>query len=230
MDYRSIPRISNSDLTEFKNVVFGYQAPKPVAAFAFGRALHELILEPHQLHDLPADVDFSLLQMLATTARKDRFLSWALRFSRKESVQIWEDPATGLPLKSKLDVVHKNRLIVDIKSTSCKSFADFQKSCERYDYDRQAAFYLDSIGAKKFVFVAVQKVMPHNVWVIEHHTQGQFAENGRKKYRALLREWKRRAELGSSFIPLAWTVEPEPVLSSPCLVSDNSATFALQVY
>jgi hypothetical protein len=204
MNYRSLPRISNSDLTEFKHHIFGEKQYKPVNAFAFGSALHELILEPNTIHQLPENVDLSLVQTLASVARKNHFLSWVLRFSKKETVRLWQDETTGLELKSKLDIIHKGRLVVDIKSTSCKSYSDFLKSCDRYDYDRQAAFYLDSMGATKFVFVAIQKVVPYNIWTVEHHTSGGFIEAGRKKYRALLREWKRRSERGESFMPSSW--------------------------
>ncbi len=208
MNYRSLPRIANSDLTEFKRFIFGEKHYKPVNAFAFGSTLHELILEPHKPIQPPDTVDLSLCTMLARVARNDRFLWWALRFSRKESMQLWNDPVTGLALKARLDIVHKKQLVVDIKSTSCKSYDDFLASCDRYDYDRQAAFYLDSVGARRFVFVAVQKVTPYNVWTIEHHTAGSFVESGRKKYRALLREWKRRNDRGESFIPASWSTQP----------------------
>ena len=212
MNYRQLPRISNSDLTEFKDYIFGEKQVKPVHAFAFGSALHELILErsaaqPQVILDLPTGVDLNLVQQLAQIARTDPFLSWALRFSRKETVQLWSDPATGLDLKSKLDIVHKQSLVVDIKSTSCKTYSNFLRSCDRYDYDRQAAFYLDSISAKRFVFVAVQKVKPFNVWIVEHHTAGSFIESGRKKYCRLLREWKRRADRGEEFVPSSWATQ-----------------------
>ena len=203
MDYRSLPRISNSDLSELKADVFGEVLEKPVKAFAFGSALHELILEPKTILELP-DVDLSLCMKLARQVRSDRFCRWALQFSKKEMTQLWDDPATGLPLKSKLDIVFKSRLIIDIKSTSCRTFPEFMASCNTYDYDRQAAFYLDSIGAKKFVFVAVQKVKPYHVWTVEHHTSGTFIESGRRKYRRLLREWKHREQIGQPFTPSTW--------------------------
>ncbi|MBO0950870.1 PD-(D/E)XK nuclease-like domain-containing protein [Fibrella forsythiae] len=207
MDYRSLPRISNSDLSELLADVKGEVKERPVKAFAFGSSLHELILEPHTIQDLPENVDLVLLQKLASVARADPFLSWALRFSKKETIRLWQDPITGLALKSKLDLIYKGRLIIDIKSTSCRTYADFLKSCETYEYDRQAAFYLDSIGGKKFVFIAIQKSKPFNVWMVEYHTNGSFIESGRKKYRRLLREWKHRELIGKPFIPSTWNCD-----------------------
>lgn len=208
MDYRSLPRISNSDLTEFRDFLFGDSKPKPTKAFAFGSALHELILEPNTICELPDGVDLGLVQQLARLARVDRYLAWVLQFSRKETVRLWDDPLTGLPLKSKLDLIHKGRLIVDIKSTSCRTFDEWLRSAEKYEYDRQAAFYLDAVDGQKFSFVIVQKQKPFNIWNVEYHTNSEFIEGGRKKYRKLLREWLRHDVMGTPFTPSSWA-KPE---------------------
>ncbi|MCK8495844.1 PD-(D/E)XK nuclease-like domain-containing protein [Spirosoma sp. RP8] len=215
MDYRSLPRISNSDLTEFKNRIFGYRPYQPASALAFGSALHELILEPNTNVNMPESVDRNLLNKVAEQVQADAYCRWALQFSRKESVQLWKDPATGLLLKSKLDLVHRNRLVIDFKSTSQRTHADFLKSLHTYDYDRQAAFYLDSVNAHRFVFIGVQKIKPYNIWIVE--PPACFVETGRKKYRALLREWKRRQEAGQPFTPSSWN--REPVLNPAVLCS-----------
>ena len=213
MDYRSLPRISNSDLTAFRNHLFGYPDRKPIKAFAFGSALHELVLEPNTILQLPdQSLDLALIQQLARQVQCNRFCKWALQFSRKEVVQLWQCPITGLPLKSKLDIVHKKRIIVDIKSTSQRTEAGFRLSCYQYDYDRQAAFYLDSIGAKRFILIGVQKTSPFNLFHFDATAEPGFIDSGRKKYRALLREWKRQASDGRPFVPTSWQVfQPETV-------------------
>ncbi|MPR31807.1 PD-(D/E)XK nuclease-like domain-containing protein [Salmonirosea aquatica] len=198
MEYRSIPRISNSDLTEFRNFLFGRSEKIPVKAFAFGTALHEMILEPGKGGTNPPFVDLELVNKLARVAREDKFLKWILQFSSKEEVRLWQDTETGLTLKSRLDIVYKNRLVVDIKSTSCRTREDFVASCLKYDYDRQAAFYLDSLGAeegvgRRFAFVAIQKVKPFNVWRIEYSGGSDFIEQGRH-----------REFLGLPFVPMTW--------------------------
>ncbi|MBU1821575.1 MAG: PD-(D/E)XK nuclease-like domain-containing protein, partial [Bacteroidetes bacterium] len=102
-----------------------------------------------------------------------------------------------------------NQLVVDIKSTSCRTLEEFTKSCLKYDYDRQAAFYLDSLGMKgaaerRFAFVAIQKVKPFHVWKIEYLGDSDFIEYGRRKYQALLSQWRHRESLGLSFVPSTW--------------------------
>jgi hypothetical protein len=63
-NYRQIPAISNSDLTEFRNYLFGRPNFKPQRAFDFDAALHEMILEPKKLIQAPESVDRDLVQHL----------------------------------------------------------------------------------------------------------------------------------------------------------------------
>jgi hypothetical protein len=163
-NYRQIPAISNSDLTEFRNYLFGRPNFKPQKAFDFGSALHEMILEPKKLFQAPESVDMDLVQHLSQQVRTDKFCQWILQFGSKEQVHLFTDPSTELPCKTKLDLNHKNRLIVDLKTTSQTSYECFVKSCIDYEYDRQAAFYLDSIGAKRFVFVGIAE--KSTAWVV----------------------------------------------------------------
>lgn len=202
MDYRSIPRISNSDLTEFKNHLFGYSDKKPVKAFAFGTALHSQLLEPKTAPPIPADVDAELLRYLSERVRKHRFCRWVLQFSRKENLNLFTDPDTGLDCKSKIDILHKNRLIVDFKSTSSRDYRSFLETCVKYDYDRQAAFYLDSISASRFVFIGIQKVEPYDLFYFEPTCAPRFIAQGRKKYKALLRAWQQQ-----NYLPASWGKE-----------------------
>ena len=186
--YRAIPRISNSDLTTLHNRMFGIKHfGNPTKAFAFGTAVHELILEPHTILNLPEGVDIALVQEVARTARDTPSVKWALRFSKKEEIVLWDCPVTGLPLKCKLDMVYKNSTIYDIKTTTCRTVEAFEKSAEKYGYDRQAAFYLDSVGAKNFVFVVLSKTKKNGIFIIP--CTKEFIEQGRKKYKKLSKNW-----------------------------------------
>jgi hypothetical protein len=195
--YRQLPRIANSDLSEFRDHLFGLKSFKPEKAFAFGSMLHELILEPKKQTQIPDDMDADLLYILREKVIKDRFCSWLRQFARKESVCLFTNPTTSLPCKSKLDLVYKNRLVVDLKTTSQRNYTSFVKSCNTYDYDRQAAYYLDGVGGKRFVFVGIQKVHPFDLFIYE--PSREFIEEGRNKYQCLLEAWK---EVG--FTPSSW--------------------------
>ncbi len=117
-------------------------------------------------------------------------LRWYLQYSRKEQVELFTDPDTGLACKSKLDVLYRRHTVLDFKTTSTRSLSEFVEKCSEYDYDRQAAFYLDAVGGKRFIFVGIQKIKPHALFYFEATAANGFVEYGRKKYKALLRKWK----------------------------------------
>jgi hypothetical protein len=190
MNYYDIPHISNSDLTAFKYKLFGLEYSAPKKAFSFGDALHGLLLEPGKYATVPEGVDGKLLSRLCELVRADRICKWYLKFSRKEQVQLFTDLDTGLACKSKLDILYRRHTILDLKTTSARTYAEFIACCQKYDYDRQAAFYLDSIGGKRFIFVGIQKIKPFALFHFEATALPGFVEYGRKKYKALLRKWK----------------------------------------
>ena len=189
-EYRSLPRVSNSDLSRFEDALFGANRPAPVQAFAFGSALHELILEPHTIHQLPEGLDVQTLQTMAQKVRQHPTAAWALQWSVKEKIVLWECPVTGLPLKSKLDLVYRGSTVYDLKSTAATSQSEFERAAKRYQYDRQAAFYLDSVQAKRYVIIGIQKAAPHQIYTIQATAHDVFITKGRDRYTKLLQAFK----------------------------------------
>lgn len=98
-------------------------------------------------------------------------------------------------------MVYKNSLIVDLKTTGQLTYEAFLQSCFDHDYDRQAAFYLDSIGGKRFVSVGIQKKAPYDLFFFDASNEKNFIETGRKKYKALLRKWKEVVGKTIDFVP-----------------------------
>tara|TARA_B100000212_G_scaffold318371_1_gene274767 strand:+ start:1222 stop:2028 length:807 start_codon:yes stop_codon:yes gene_type:complete len=81
-----------------------------------------------------------------------------------------EDKETGLTCKARCDFLDPiNKTIVDLKTTGeGNSHPDkFIKSVANYLYHLQAAHYLEVVGAKRFVFIAVEKVYPYAISIIE---------------------------------------------------------------
>ena len=201
MIYRSMPRYANSDLSEFRDLLFSNKVPKPPgAAQVFGTLFHSLLLEDKLALDLTPKMAKQLSSMRESTLR-NRFARSVLEVASVEQVQLWEDKQTGLPCKAQTDIwVSENELIVDIKTTSSHSYGEFLQSCEDYAYDRQAAFYLDGTPyAKRFVILGVQKKAPFDVFYFEASACRGCIEGGRKKYQGLL-----RGILKSGFIPSSW--------------------------
>lgn len=195
-DYWTLPCISNSRLTQFRNWLFGIREPERKRVYSLGRALHERLLEPHKASPLPGSVSPEHVDALERRLRENPFCNWYMRFSEKETVRLFTDPDTGLPCKAKLDLVYKNRTVLDLKTTAARNYKQFVERCHEYDYDRQAAFYLASLGRQaggrvpKFLFVGIQKVEPYNLYFFDATAEAGFVEYGRKKYKALLKKWQ----------------------------------------
>jgi hypothetical protein len=214
-NYRQFPAISNSDLTEFRDFIFGYNRFKPVNAFAFGSALHEVLLEPKIPHIFPDTVDIDLITVLKEKVKDNKFCKWILQFSRKEQSLLFQDNETLLPCKAKIDMVFKQNIIVDFKTTSQRTEEAFLKSCFEYDYDRQSAFYLDAVinqqkfltikrNPPRFIFVGIQKKSPHKLFIFDATAEPNFIQQGRNKYQALLGKWQEMGGIPKGFIASSW--------------------------
>jgi hypothetical protein len=207
MFYRSMPRFANSDLSEFRQLLFSNKAPKPAgAALIFGTLFHGLLLESR----LPDDLSPAMCKQLGAmreSVLRNKFALNVLQSAEVEQVRIWDDKETGLPCKAQTDIWEaENELIVDLKTTCARSYGEFLKSCEEYGYDRQAAFYLDGTpGARRFVILGVQKQAPYEVFYFEASAARGCIEGGRKKYRGLLKGVER-----TGFVPSSWGVKPLP--------------------
>lgn len=212
-NYRQFPAFSNSDLTEYERFLLGEPNRKPVKAFAEGSAFHQLLLEPRSNRPIEGAIDRERLGNMAKAVRATWFGRWALQWGQKEQPHLFRDPATGLPCKCQTDIRLRHGLIVDIKTTRARTYRQFIECCEEYQYDRQAAFYLDGLNARRFVLLGVQKAEPFQVFYFEPtaDTIGRaFIQDGRERYQRLLSLLAR-----SEFRPSAWTPQDKLVVPQP---------------
>ena len=108
--------------------------------------------------------------------------------SEKEKAILWEVPTTGIRCKCKLDVI-RDTAIVDFKTTSAHSLKAFVNCCQQYNYDRQMAFYADSIGGKQVCLIGVSK-KAKRLFFVQKYANSAFITEGRRKYRYLLQRIK----------------------------------------
>ncbi len=205
-EYRRLPRIANSDLTELKNQLFGKPDFQNSPAQEFGTRFHDLLLLKTDV--VPTGKGATAQKRMLDVMRANSLFCRLLRAAQVETAQLWEDKSTGLPCKARIDMrVPDEWLIVDVKTTSARSQQEFVSNCYMYDYDRQAAFYLDGCRqaggcADQFIILGIQKQKPHNLYVVEITADSIFLDEGRRKYQRLLRSWK---EL--NFKPKSWMRE-----------------------
>ncbi|GAB3960031.1 hypothetical protein GCM10028805_57210 [Spirosoma harenae] len=243
--YRALMRVSNSDLTRLKEEHLGYWSD-PSTRFisektkVFGRAFHQHLLEPESvgtvLQQLQPDLLEPLsqsgiadlapaqskqLEALMQTIRQDTFCRRYLRASERERIVLSTELTTGVACKARLDMVYtspkrRNALVIDLKTTSARTQAQFLESCYTYDYDRQAAFYIDSLRNAdnsewattrqfRFVFIGIMKQKPYRLFAVDASSIPGFLEYGRKKYRFWLRKWREEQE-STPLVTPAWSM------------------------
>ena len=190
--HRALPFVSNTDLTETKNRVLGItRLPNP-QALLFGGHFHTAVLEPAQYQRTAQRVPWQQLEDLAAAVRRQRFCRDLLYRGQAEQTHTATHAATGVHVKIRPDLLHVSPRIgkvglVDFKTTSARDYAGFCATIEQYDYDRQAAFYADVLGATRFTIIGVQKKAPFAVWQVDLFDIPGLFEQGRKKYTRLLR-------------------------------------------
>jgi len=200
--YRAIEAYSNSRLSQIKNQLIarpddsvgrGIQRPTRLKAFSMGSILYQLILEPElaEAEDYvfltPAPIRH--LQAAKKSAFRNRLLKRVLgnEATEIEKVFTWTDDKTKLPCKAKVDIAYEDRRglhVIDLKFTGASSKAAFLADCVKYEYGRQAAFYLDGTGAKTVTIYGIQKRAPYQVFR-KRYTKREL-EVGRKMYGFIL--------------------------------------------
>jgi len=194
MSYYQLHRISNSDLTIAEHILNNTPYQKPEAAFRLGGAFHELLLEPEKFRaESCLDLDFKLLYRMYRTVLANQFCKVILSNSEKEKVILWDESVSGIRCKCKLDMIINPKSsppsVIDIKTTSTSNLSAFIQCCHEYHYDRQMAFYADSIGAKQVCLIGVSK-KAKRLFFVQKFSHSKFIAKGRKKYQYLLQRIK----------------------------------------
>ncbi|MEH0158422.1 PD-(D/E)XK nuclease-like domain-containing protein [Limibacter armeniacum] len=191
-DYRHLPALSNSDLTVAKHLLAGIPHNKPMAAFRFGRAVHMCLLEPERWkhHAQTTDTETALkVELLANAARQNEALVKLLAkcYTRKEQVVLWQDPITGIDCKARIDLLRERQLVADLKTTRVASLEGFISDAERFDYDRQMAFYGMAIQPKRYLLAGTSKKKLGSVYFISLAQDDHFILRGKQKVAAIIR-------------------------------------------
>jgi hypothetical protein len=167
-------------------------------ALSYGIHFHTATLElaAYALTD-ERGIRWADLEMLAAAVRRQRYCRDLLYRGHAEQSYTATHTATGVGVKLRPDLLVRSRAgrrltLIDFKTTSSPDLTHFLTTIEKYDYDRQAALYLDMLGATRFLIIGVQKKAPHEVWRVELTAMPGLLEQGRKKYTMLLRHYATR--------------------------------------
>lgn len=186
-----------------------HNKPEPTAAMKIGSAIHSAILTPewfmrdyviapnvdrrtkagkemfkefydNNLKKIITHKEKDIINDLVHTVKQDRFVKNLLSDGKPEQIVVFQDEKTGIKCKSMIDYLKNDGTIIDIKTTQ-DAGAGFIHSVNKYKYHKQAAFYMDAVGASKFYIVAIEKTKPYALNVFE--LSKETIQEGRNLYR-----------------------------------------------
>jgi hypothetical protein len=197
-EYRLHKAWSNSALTGVLNEHILNRPNKGAArAFTFGSCVHELLLEPQNfclddfcLRQSEIDVINRMYESVQRCKELDQVRANA-KPEHKEVSVFWTDEITELPCKAKIDIRFKS-VCYDIKTTSAGSKREFEESVKKYEYHRQAAFYMDGTDTEAFIFFALSKRKPNHIFTSAIFKDSKLYHEGKNNYQKLLHFVKRK--------------------------------------
>lgn len=220
-EYHSLDGLSSTrfDLMRrsMKAFELRHRFQKQKAAFDEGQLIHDAILLPHLVSGRYIESPTVGLDTKAANALREEYpskvvvgqgmikdalfiaesvqLIYGQLLDRgiKEASLLVQDSDTGLLFKCRPDIYSEEYgLLVDVKSSSAKSPAEFLKVIEAYDYDMQIAWYTD-------LLLRCGYPVEQAGWLVapKDPTDAPFGfvcsqellEKGRSKYQTLVAKW-----------------------------------------
>lgn len=198
--YRAHPSIANTDLTNLQLFLEGARIHNIRNVYHLGVMAHAALLEPEKPNVLlktASQQDAELLNRMLRTAGKCVSLQKHLAVAEKETEVFWVDPDFGIPCKAKIDMVKNGEFVAELKTTSAYSEKSFLRKAVKTGYDRQLAFYADSLPAppKQVSIFGLSKTNARQILELHFPFGSSFVSNGRGSYKTLLKLLRDRPEL-----------------------------------
>ena len=206
LNYYARPEISNSDLGWLDK----YFQPQSFvidleAAFRFGSLLDAMITEPALVDYYKftcAGVQYSKEEFKKAQDMKKVFFADNFckslaaqcemqKLSVKENWKIsYEGFQFAMDVRCKWDFFAPNiDLSGDLKTTASTTQKQFEESILHYNYDRQAAWYMDIENKSNFIFIGISKVN-YKIFKVPLKRGSELYKSGKAKYQELaFRYW-----------------------------------------
>lgn len=201
LNYYARPEISNSELGWLEK----YFLPQSFvidleAAYRFGSLLDAMITEPALVDYFKLTVsgvqyskeEFQKAEAMKKVFFADTFCKSLSAQCEMQKVSIKENwPITyegflfALDVRCKWDFFAPNiDLSGDLKTTACTTQKQFEESILHYNYDRQAAWYMDIENKSNFIFIGISKVN-YKIFKVPLKRGGNLYKSGKAKYQEL---------------------------------------------
>ena len=174
--YYNRSEVSNSDLTELKNILHPrMQFGDKEAAFRFGSLVDAIITEPARVDYYRLTVDDEqytedefrhaqeMLKALRMEARRDEFLFKVLGYAETQRFMVnTQQQFTYCGFPFSLDTRCKwdwwlGLFGGDLKTTFASTQQQFEEAIDFFDWDRSRAWYMDIAGSNRDFIYAISK-------------------------------------------------------------------------
>lgn len=175
--YYNRTEVSNSDLTELKNMLYPkLQYGDKEKIFAFGSLVDALVTEPARVNHFQLTVDdvkyteddfrlaMEMRKSLVRESRRDEFLAYVLSHSDTQKSMVLEREfeyfglTYTLPTRCKWDWwLPGAGFGGDLKTTFAVSQSQFDEAVDFFDWDRSRAWYMDIARSERDFIYAVSK-------------------------------------------------------------------------
>lgn len=223
IDYYALPEVSSSDLGALKRMFYNDERDLSELedVFNFGSLVDAMLTErgrvfwaAHQLIDGYKLIDFTpdvwhQAERLAEALRKDKVVALMLKVMigqyvfRRTLTFTYEGDDYEIRARCKLDGYCKRFATgLDYKTTACKTRKEFIGAIDFFDWDKQAAFYMDLAKLERFWIIGISKktgeIFKH---AIERGDETYL--RGRGKYTVWSYRWKMLIEPFANHLKLA---------------------------
>jgi hypothetical protein len=176
-NYYKLPEVSSSDLGELKRVWYNTERPDLEEIFNFGSLVDAMLTERHLLDAVSCslmvpgslDLHFSPLvwrqaDTLADNLRNDPAIALMLPAMRGQYIFrrtldfTFEGEELRIRGRCKFDLFSKaHKTGLDFKTTSCETLKAFIAAVDFFDWNKQAAWYMDLARIDRHWIVGVSK-------------------------------------------------------------------------
>jgi hypothetical protein len=194
-EYRKLPGLNVTSFGEFlrspSHYYYNFNNKKETKSLTFGRAFHEIILEPAEFQKnfiVEQDgidrrtkegkilygefLERAHGKDILTKNEHETLIEMALTVNNNPTARkllqgqheiSCQFELEGVACKARADVLFGEDFIVDFKTTDDASSENFIRSIYNYAYYRQAAFYLHAFDRREFIIAAIEKEPPYGI-------------------------------------------------------------------
>ena len=171
--FNHVKGLSNSGLSRVADRLEGaMDKPMPINAFRFGSMVDAILTQPDELADDLTDAELKAGLRLSEAVKAHPLARTLLAhaepqviISRTLTIDL-EGIEKEVLAKCMLDgAILKMKIGKDDKTTSERTYAGFLKAIERFNYDRQAYWYMEVAELDRFVLIGISKTKPGEVFI-----------------------------------------------------------------